>query len=78
MKAVNPFLERIPTDEHDAFLDDYVSAVADMQLALDDIETNSSTCRFLTPYKLLIAYARKWAFQFVGQIIALRKYLFIN
>lgn len=59
MKAVNPFLERIPLHEHDAFLDDYVRAVTDLQLTLDDIEANSSTCRFLTPYKLLIAYARR-------------------
>lgn len=59
VKAVNPFLERIPSHEHDAFLDDYVCAVTDLRLTLDDIETNSSTCRFLTPYKLLIAYARK-------------------
>lgn len=57
VRAVNPFLERMPFSEHDAFLDDYVSIVKKMQLALDDNENNS--CRFLTSYKLMIAYARK-------------------
>lgn len=59
MKAVNPFIERIPINEQDAFLDDYFNYVVKMHLVLDDIHTNSKTCRILTPYKLIVAYARK-------------------
>lgn len=59
VKAVNPFIERIPIHEHDAFLDDYFNHVMNMRLVLDDIHTNSKTCRILTPYKLIVAYARK-------------------
>lgn len=59
VKAVNPFLERMPLHEHDNFLDDYVNVVTKMQLKLDAIDISSQNCRFLTPYKLLIAYARK-------------------
>lgn len=57
MKAVNPFLERIPKHQHEDFLDDYVNVVRGMQLALDDIERHDT--QFLTPYKLMIVYARK-------------------
>lgn len=59
VKAVNPFIERIPIHDQEAFFDDYVHMVAKLHLALDDIHTNGNKCRFLTPYKLLIAYARK-------------------
>lgn len=59
VKAVNPFIERIPFHDQDAFFDDYLNLVIKMHLALDDIHANSKTCRFLTPYKLMIAYARK-------------------
>lgn len=59
VKAVNPFIERIPAHEQDAFLDDYFNHVMKMRLVLDDIHTNSKTCRILTPYKLIVAYARK-------------------
>lgn len=59
VKAVNPFIERIPMHDQDAFFDDYLNLVIKMHLALDDIHANSNTCRFLTPYKLMIAYARK-------------------
>lgn len=59
VKAVNPFLERIAKHEQEAYLDDYIDIVVQKKLALDDIHVNSNTCRFLAPYKLLIAYARK-------------------
>lgn len=57
MKAVNPFLERMPKHQHEAFLDDYVNIVSSMQLAIDDEENDYK--QFLTKYKLMIAYARK-------------------
>lgn len=57
VRAVNPFLDRIPTEEHDDFLNDYVSIVSKMQLT--EINQEKDDCKFLTPYKLLIAYAKK-------------------
>lgn len=50
-------MERMPKHKHDAFLDDYVSIVSSMQLAIDDVESDFK--QFLSPYKLMIAYARK-------------------
>lgn len=57
VKAVNPFLERIPKHQYETFLDDYVNVVNDLKLVIDDAERNDK--RFITPYKLMIAYARK-------------------
>ncbi|GAB0100130.1 Juvenile hormone acid O-methyltransferase [Sergentomyia squamirostris] len=52
VRAINPFLERIPANLHENFLNDYVNWVARMSL----FEGKS---RIITPYKLLVAYARK-------------------
>lgn len=57
VRAVNPFLDRIPMEEHDDFLNDYVNIVSKMQLT--EMNQEKDDCKFLTPYKLLIAYARK-------------------
>lgn len=54
---MNPFLDRIPPEEHDDFLNDYVSIVSKMQLS--EINQEKDDFKYLTPYKLLIAYAKK-------------------
>lgn len=59
VKAVNPFIDRIPSHEHDEFFEDYVDWVAKLGLILDDPQNDEKMCRIIVPYKLLVAYARK-------------------
>lgn len=58
-KAVNPFLDRIPAHDHDAFYVDYINHVVNMNLALDEVQPNCETCRFLSTYEYFIAHAIK-------------------
>lgn len=62
--AVNPFLERMPIDLREEFLNDYVSVVTNMNLSLEydsenGIPDHEYKKKFLTPYQLIVAYARK-------------------
>ncbi|XP_053959018.1 juvenile hormone acid O-methyltransferase [Anastrepha ludens] len=57
VKAVCPFLERIPEAKHEEFLDDIIKAVVDMKLRDGDI--NARDFKFIAPYKLVVVYARK-------------------
>lgn len=59
VKAVNPFIDRIPPHEHEEYFDDYVQLVSNMRLILDDRESDEDGCRIIVPYKLLVVYARK-------------------
>lgn len=59
VKAVNPFIDRIPSHEHEEFFEDYVDWVAKLGLILDDLQTDEKMRRIIVPYKLLVAYARK-------------------
>lgn len=47
----------MPLEEHESFLDDYINIVTSMQLTQPNLKQND--CQFLSPYKLIIAYARK-------------------
>ncbi|XP_005179560.1 juvenile hormone acid O-methyltransferase-like [Musca domestica] len=58
VKAVCPFLDRIPLSRHNAFLDDFVNIVSH-DLDLRHIEANGEIQKFISPYKLLVAYAKK-------------------
>lgn len=55
----NRFVDRIEMHDQDAFFDDFVGHVVKMHLALDNPQVNRETCRFVVPYTVLIAYARK-------------------
>lgn len=57
VRAICPFLERIPAVDHEEFLDDFVSTVVNMKLrrSID----NENDFKFISPYKLVVAYARK-------------------
>lgn len=58
--AVNPFVDRIPDDEKEAFLDDAIRQIAKKcHVYNGDIEKNKTGCRFTYPYRLIVAYARK-------------------
>lgn len=58
--AVNPFVDRIPDGEKDAFLDDAIRQIAKKcHVYNGDIEKNTKSCRFTYNYKLIVAYARK-------------------
>lgn len=58
--AVNPFVDRIPDDEKEAFLDDAIRQIArKCRVYNGDIEKNKNGCRFTYNYKLIVAYARK-------------------
>lgn len=58
MKAVNPFIKRIPESLHNSFMDDLINAVTTLNLKqnhnLNELDSN-----FNMPYKLMVAYARK-------------------
>lgn len=58
--AVNPFVDRIPDDEKEAFLDDAIRQIAKKSHVYNgDIEKNTKGCRFTYNYKLIVSYARK-------------------
>lgn len=59
LKAVNPFIDRIPDDEKQAYLDDFMQRIAKKCTVYGDIENNTDGCRLTFRYKLLTAYARK-------------------
>ncbi|TMW51282.1 hypothetical protein DOY81_003668, partial [Sarcophaga bullata] len=58
VKAVCPFLERIPLSLNDSFMEDFIDTVTKMDLKLNH-HSNESDYIFNAPYKLVIAYARK-------------------
>lgn len=58
VRAVTPFLDRMPSEMHEEFLDDYIDIVSSMQLT-DVSLVDGSDCKFRTPYKLIVAYASK-------------------
>ncbi|XP_037960893.1 juvenile hormone acid O-methyltransferase [Teleopsis dalmanni] len=66
VKAICPFFERIPEQQHEDFLDDFVSTVVSMKL----YESNGqgTDYKFISPYKLVVAYARKCS-DFVSNVI---------
>lgn len=60
--AVCPFLERIPIAQHEEFMDDFIEVVISMNLQQHlshNIDTDQLGKRFVSPYKLVVAYARK-------------------
>jgi len=56
VKAICPFLERMPIDLHEEFLDDFIDVVISMNLQQGE---KNEDRKFLSPYKLVVAYARK-------------------
>ncbi|KAH8377540.1 hypothetical protein KR093_005879 [Drosophila rubida] len=59
VKAICPFLERMPAALHEEFLDDFVNVVVSMNLQQQHIGDDQQQQRFASPYKLVVAYARK-------------------
>lgn len=58
-KAVNPWYEKIPAQDQEAYWNDYLNYVAKYGYALDDYKTNPTSCRYKDPYKWMVAYAKK-------------------
>lgn len=58
MKAINPFIDRMPVSLQDNFMDDLINTVISLDLN-ENHNFNDSDCKFNIPYKLLVAYARK-------------------
>ncbi|XP_065356806.1 juvenile hormone acid O-methyltransferase [Calliphora vicina] len=58
VKAVCPFLDRIPLSLHDSFMDDFINIVTSLDLRQDH-HSNELDYTFNSPYKLVIAYAQK-------------------
>ncbi|KAH8249343.1 hypothetical protein KR032_008651 [Drosophila birchii] len=56
VKAICPFLERMPSILHEDFLDDFIKIVISMNLQQGE---GNQDQKFLSPYKLVVAYARK-------------------
>ncbi|KAH8376164.1 hypothetical protein KR200_005411 [Drosophila serrata] len=65
VKAICPFLERMPSTLHEDFLDDFIEIVISMNLQQG--ESNQDQ-KFLSPYKLVVAYARKSP-EFVNNVL---------
>ncbi|XP_053665457.1 juvenile hormone acid O-methyltransferase [Anopheles marshallii] len=57
--AVNPFSERMPAELQDKFLLDYIAVVREMYLAKGATEENDANLQFISPYKLVVVYAKK-------------------
>uniref|UniRef100_A0AAG5D3Q7 Methyltransferase type 11 domain-containing protein n=1 Tax=Anopheles atroparvus TaxID=41427 RepID=A0AAG5D3Q7_ANOAO len=57
--AVNPFSERMPLELQDKFLLDYVAVVRQLYLAKACTDENDCNLQFISPYKLVIVYAKK-------------------
>ncbi|XP_030383951.1 juvenile hormone acid O-methyltransferase [Scaptodrosophila lebanonensis] len=74
VKAICPFLERMPESLHEEFLDDFIAVVVSMNLqqqplVVDDAaQAPQNVERFISPYKLVVAYARKSP-DFVGSVL---------
>ncbi|KAI8042966.1 juvenile hormone acid O-methyltransferase [Drosophila gunungcola] len=64
VKAICPFLERMPSTLHEEFLDDFVDIVISMNLQQGEKNEDQ---KFLSPYKLVVAYARKTP-EFVNKV----------
>ncbi|KAM7351816.1 juvenile hormone acid methyltransferase isoform 2-T2 [Cochliomyia hominivorax] len=58
VKAVCPFLDRMPLSLHDTFMDDFINTVTNLDLK-QNLHSNELDYKFNSPYKLLIAYAKK-------------------
>ncbi|BFF95937.1 juvenile hormone acid O-methyltransferase [Drosophila madeirensis] len=58
VKAICPFLERMPAALHEDFLDDFIQIVISMNLQQGDQHKDQDQ-KFISPYKLVVAYARK-------------------
>ncbi|XP_055386736.1 juvenile hormone acid O-methyltransferase [Condylostylus longicornis] len=54
-KAVNPFVNRLPVNLQDEFMNDYIRGVISKGFS----QKNGDDFIFPTPYKLVVAYARK-------------------
>ncbi|EDW77852.1 uncharacterized protein Dwil_GK24707 [Drosophila willistoni] len=67
-KAICPFLDRMPVNLHEEFLDDYMDVVNSMNLQEGNQE-NEDDQRFISAYKLVVAYARKLP-AFVNSVLA--------
>lgn len=58
-EAINPFIDRIPVEEKQAYLDDFMQRMMKKCHVFGDLERNKDGCRITYPYKLLVAYAQK-------------------
>lgn len=56
MHSVNPFVDRIPVENRQEYLNDLIEKL--VPKCKEDLDENNER-RILLPYKLLIAYARK-------------------
>lgn len=56
MHSVNPFIDKIPTGDKQAYLNDLIEKL--VPKCKEDVDENNSR-RILLPYTLIIAYARK-------------------
>ncbi|XP_073822305.1 juvenile hormone acid methyltransferase [Musca autumnalis] len=58
IKAVCPFLDRIPVSRHNEFLDDFIDIVTELDLRQSN-DASGEMDKFNSPYKLIVAYAKK-------------------
>lgn len=58
-KAVDPWYQKIPAQDQEAYWNDFHEYVTDNGYALDDWKTDDKNCRYKDPYKWMVAYAQK-------------------
>ncbi|XP_037052031.1 juvenile hormone acid O-methyltransferase-like [Bradysia coprophila] len=59
LRSVNPFIDRIPIQNQETYLEDLLQNFVQNHVVRDDFYGNSELCRIAPPYKLMVAYARK-------------------
>ncbi|XP_036329937.1 juvenile hormone acid O-methyltransferase-like [Rhagoletis pomonella] len=57
LKAISPYLSRVPESQHEEFLDDMIQVLLKMKLCSGQINEEDFKCTTL--YKLVVVYARK-------------------
>ena len=57
MKAVNPFLGRMPRELHEQYMTDFLTEI--VETAAVETKKNTDDCVFFFKYKLIVAFARK-------------------
>lgn len=56
-RAIDPFIERIPKADRDAYMDDVWDELVELDFIVTDAKCEP--CKFEIPYKLFVAYATK-------------------
>lgn len=57
--SVNVFIDRMPAEDRDAYLDDVVQKLIQKSIIPNEHNENENSSTIITSYSLMVAYARK-------------------